>query len=109
MGAREVRVEILGPDGWVPVGGSIPEFMPPGSMSTAGPTGRDVFMFGWYEGDGPAVWRSVGGVDIETSAVRAIMTSQIEKVADLEEGPYELTRHGETGPMQVRLSVVPGR
>lgn len=62
---------------------------PTGSMSSEPPEGdRDLFMFGFYEG-APGVWRSKAGVDIETSDVRAMVSTGLERLSDLSE-PFEV-------------------
>jgi hypothetical protein len=69
--------------------GSVAEVEPPGSISSNDPTGRQVYLFGWYD-NGVGVWRSHGGFDAETPVVREITTTGFDRLADLTEGPYEM-------------------
>jgi hypothetical protein len=81
----EVVLEVLGAPGWIRVGGVGPD-EPPGSMSLNDWDGRDVVMFGWWEGI-PGIWRSVGGVDVETGSWREIHSLGLEQLSDLAQ-PY---------------------
>lgn len=83
-----VRMEIGDGSIWVPVGVDLDEADPPGSISSEEPTGRQVYLFGWMDGDGPYVWRS-HGVDAADPAVRIISAARLEQLADLTSGPYE--------------------
>lgn len=88
-----VAIEVRAPDGWVKVG-AVSEIEPPGSISDESSGTREVHLFGWYEGDGPAVWRSVGGADVENAVVRVVASVRLEKLADLDGGPFELPYRG---------------
>lgn len=81
---RVVVLELLDPasGGWKRLGSQC-EHEPPGSLSSDDPTGRRVYLFGWHDGEGPAVWRSEGGVDVADEAVRVVATTGLVKVADL--------------------------
>jgi hypothetical protein len=60
--------------------GSVSDIEPPGTFSTHTPTGRDVYAFGWHDGQGPAVWKSTGGFDVANEAVRALYSTGLEIV-----------------------------
>jgi hypothetical protein len=104
---REVVLEVWTKgSGWDPVGG-VSEAEPPGSFSSDEPEGRQVYVFGWLEGDGPGVWVSTLGVDAETPAFRTITSLGMEKLADLTDLPYlRPWRHGGIDA-RVRLRCVP--
>lgn len=89
----EVVLELSTNVGWQRLGSQSPA-EPPGSFSSYEPQGRQVYVFGWLPtGDGPGVWRSAGGFDVETEAFRDIIASGFEPVADLTIGPCELAVH----------------
>lgn len=100
---REVVVEIDTGGGWRRAG-SQSEAEPPGSLSSDDGSGRQVYIFGWYDGEGPAVWRAEGGYDVSNEAVRNIVTVGLVKVADLDAGPYEMEfrRRGQSTPLRIR-------
>jgi hypothetical protein len=83
----------------------VAEVEPAGSISDR-TAGRDVYVFGWLDGAGPGVWRSVGGADVETGVFREVHSVGFEQVADLSRGPLEmqvtLTR---LGPQRVRFAL----
>lgn len=90
---RQVLMEAHLPGGWGRVG-SVAEVEPPGSLSCDGPLGRRVLVFGWRD-DQPGVWKSRGGMDIETEAFREIFTTGLERLSDLSEPYYiEISRKG---------------
>jgi hypothetical protein len=101
----EVVLEIHVEGQWKRVG-SVAEFLPGGSISSEEPDGRQVYIFGWVAGDGPAVWRSTGGFDVENPAIREISSVGLDRLADLHQGPFELQwwRHGKA--IAVRFRVV---
>lgn len=93
---------ITGNAAWVSIG-SVCENEPPGSITSKPPYApREVFVFGWYEG-GPGVWRSIGGVDVETAAVREITSVGFELLADLRAGAYEREMWTRRLPLKVRF------
>jgi hypothetical protein len=62
-----------------------------GSLSTESEEGRQVYVFGWQDGDGPAVWRSLRGADIEAVDEnrwprRVLLTTGLEVVHRLVPG-----------------------
>jgi hypothetical protein len=68
---------------WHRVDPPLGENDPTGSMSSEPPEGdREVFLFGFYDGK-PGVWRSEGGIDIEISKLRALMSLGLERLSDL--------------------------
>lgn len=89
MSAREVILEVRVAGVWKQIGG-VAEAEPPGSISSAEPAGRQVFVFGWLLGEGPGVWRSIAGADVETPAFREIASEGFERLANLDAGAYEL-------------------
>jgi hypothetical protein len=100
---RYVQLDVELPDnGWSRVG-QVAEGEPAGSFSDHG-DGRNVYVFGWLEGVGPGVWRSVGGVDVETPEFRSVHSLGFERVADLTVGPFEMQLSLARGPQRVRFS-----
>lgn len=101
---RSVALELHNGTRWMPAG-SVDEYAPPGSLSSAEPAGRQVYVFGFIDGTA-GVWRSIGGADIETPAARAIISAALVVLSDLAQ-PCELniTRR-DGGALRVRLSLV---
>lgn len=98
----EVATTADGP--WRQVG-SVSEVESPGSMSSDGPGGRRVIIFGWYQ-DEPGVWESIGGLDLANDAVRQIMALDgIERLADLDERPYQLEVYRKGIRLNVRFTL----
>ncbi len=97
-----VLLEMKIDDIWTQIG-SISEIEPSGSISNEEDDGRQVYMFGWHEGDGPCVWRSLGGSDLANDVIREISTLGLEKLADLKEGPYEMDFYRAAGSMPIRF------
>ncbi len=100
---RKVLVQIKHDGKWVTIG-EHPESAPlPASITNPTPHGRETYLFGWHDGDGPGVWRSVAGIDVidgpETQAVRmaALYTLGLEKVADLTKQSYSLLKYDQKG------------
>lgn len=92
-GVREVVMELKGPGGWVTIG-SVAEVEPPGSISSDDRP-RQVYLFGWHQGT-VGVWRSGGGLDVETPAFREIVSNHLELLSDLAK-PFQLSiRRGPT-------------
>jgi hypothetical protein len=88
---------------WVQVGAHGKDDAP-GSFSSEEERGRQVYVFGWLNGE-PGVWRSKAGADIESSVVRAVFSERMEKLSDLSE-PYEMIRATEHGPICLRMRLV---
>lgn len=87
---------------WV-AAGSVSVDEPAGSVTSEPPDGeRQVYLFGWLGDRGPAVWRSRGGFDRASAAVREISSLGLDLLADLTAGPYVLDRW-------VPISQLPGR
>ncbi len=88
---KHVRVELLSLTGkWIDAG-SVAEVEPPGSISSVPARGqREVYLFGWYGLGPPGVWRSEAGYDVANDAARAVVSVQLERLADLEAGPFEM-------------------
>lgn len=99
------------PDGWTEIGIVCPGDQP-GSMTSFFRSGhRDVLVFGWGENicgveDGPGVWLSMLGVDVEVGPGRRVDTVGLERLADLAEGPYEHETKFHEAPVAVRFSLV---
>lgn len=103
---KEVVMEMKAPRGdWKRLGSQC-ENEPPGSFSNNEPSGRQVYVFGWHEDDGPAVWHSESGFDIENSAVRDIHSLSLKKIADLANGPFEMNWHRSGVSVPLRFRVV---
>lgn len=98
----EVVMEVWA-EGWQRVG-SVSEAEPPGSFSSDERTGRQVYIFGCYQGSF-GVWRSHGGIDETIPAIRAIHTTGFDQMADLTQGPYEMNKGGPNGPRRIRFSL----
>lgn len=89
--------------GWGQICG-VADVEPPGSLSSDGPGGRQVYLFGWLpSGEGPGVWRSTGGVDVANPSVRVVATTGLERLADLSEGPYTHDVQRSSGRIEVRF------
>lgn len=103
---RRVTLELQDLAGrWVDAG-AVAEAEPPGSLSSTPPgQARQVFVFGWWEG-GPGVWRSQAGVDVASPAIREVHTSGLERLADLESGPFQMEVWVKRRAAQVRFAVV---
>lgn len=105
MDANHISIDLIR-DGVVAMPmGSISDAEPPGSLSSHEPDGsRQVYLFGWHNGE-RGLWRSEGGYDIETKAVRQVGTLGLEKLSDLT-APYELSIYfyGKPEPMTVRFT-----
>lgn len=103
---RRVTFSIQNPDGdWHQVG-AVTDQQPPGSIGTTDDEGRDqVYVFGWLDGQGPAIWRSKAGVDITSPLVRLITSVGLELVADLDSGPHEMTWRRPVGEALLRFEV----
>jgi hypothetical protein len=98
----EVLMEAQTAQGWTRIG-SVSEVEPPGSLSHTGPGGRQVLMFGFYDG-AAGVWESQLGFDVENSAVREITTLGLERLSDLAEPFYlEVVRTGIRMPLRFTL------
>jgi hypothetical protein len=97
-----VRVEALSPTGRTATVGELSIDEPCGSMSSTGPDGDRVFLFGWRD-DGPGVWESIGGLSQETVAVREIVTVGLKLLSDLSE-PYVLTIYVKGVPRLMRFT-----
>lgn len=106
-------MEMRASDGWRTVSPPVTRWLPPGSISSEDPEGRQVYLFGWVDGEGPGVWRSKGGFDEELGAGREFRNvfpmEGLELLAELEDGPYvtEWRRPGGT-EIRVRFRLVPG-
>lgn len=103
MNREHVIVEVETEGRWI-TAGSVCDVEPPASLSSELPTGREVYLVGWIDDDGPGVWISNGGVDRANDAVRVVHTTGLRKIVNLLEGPssLELTRQGGS-PIQVRF------
>lgn len=97
-----VVVEVLRGGEWVRVGTHPPGDS--GSVSSPGPEGRQLYVFGWVPGfDGPGLWRSTAGVDTELGMLRNVTTLGLEQLADLGAGPCELKMFRPNGEMTMRF------
>src|SRR5205823_3737951 len=93
--SRTVVVDIQHGEEWRPVG-SVSEDEPPGSISSHGVV-REVYLFGWIDSDGPCLWRSKAGVDIENPAVREVHSTGLDRLADLTLVAHEIDWSSPTG------------
>lgn len=103
MTYKHVAIEMQRNGSWSRLG-AVSEVEPPASISNDEPNGRQIYMFGWYEGDGPCVWRSTGGADLANDVTREITTMGLEKLADVARSPYEMKfwRNGLSMPIRFR-------
>lgn len=99
---RKVVVEVRRADTWHPIG-SLSEDEPAGSISAQKDGVREVYIFGWRDNEGPAVWRSKAGFDVANAAVRTITSTGLELVADLTQEPLEIEGAGSSGLLSVRF------
>jgi hypothetical protein len=97
-----VRLQAVLPGGQAATVGELSIDEPLGSISSTGPDGRRVFLFGWRD-DQPGVWESLAGITEETTAVRAIVSLDLERLSDLAE-PFELTVWVKGQPRQMRFT-----
>jgi hypothetical protein len=97
-----VRVQAVLPTGQAATVGQLSIDEPCGSISSTGPDGDRVFLFGWRD-DEPGVWESVAGITEENNAVRAIVSLELEQLSDLTE-PFELTVYVQGQPRQMRFT-----
>lgn len=103
---KHVHLQMKNPDGeWVTLATHDSQ-RPPGSITSADIHGvEQVYLFGWHRGEGPAVWRSIGGLNIADSAERLVVTSGLDLIADLEEGPFELQWRRPQAEVPLRFSL----
>lgn len=101
-----MKLTVMGHIGhqWRTLGVLTPESRP-GSMSSIDPDGRQVYLFGWINGEA-GVWRSDVGVDVEDHDLRLISTSKLSLVANPRYGPVEMVwnRPGEV-PIPLRFTL----
>lgn len=88
----EVVLELKDGGSWRLLG-SVASFEPPGVVSDKTTEGRQVYVFGWRDGEGPAVWRSAAGGDVANAAVWLLHSERLDLVGDLAKAPYEMTWH----------------
>jgi hypothetical protein len=105
------------PGEWTPVGPPVADdgddALRSGSLSSTDEEGtRTLYLFGWYEGDGPKLWRSRSGADLELTDERGwprrvVLSDALDVVAELTEEPttLRLRQHGHW--LTVRLRCVP--
>lgn len=99
---NQVRVDALVDGKAIPIG-EVADFLPPGSVSSDEPDGtRRIYVFGWYDDD-LGVWESHLGIDVQTDAVRNVISADLEKVSDLTE-PYDLTIYRNGQPRHLRIT-----
>lgn len=92
------------PGQWTRIG-SVAIDEPPGSLTSTATDGQhDVYVFGWYRDQGPAVWKSVAGVDPANDAVRTITTAGLDPVADLGTRPAIIPITGRAGTATIRFT-----
>jgi hypothetical protein len=101
---REVALDVQIGGEWRHVGG-VAEVEPCGSLSSDDGR-REVIVFGFRDGTA-GVWRSVGGLDAETTLGRTILTTGMEMLSDLSR-PLELTVWRNGQHVRARFSVVHG-
>jgi hypothetical protein len=78
---------------------------PRGSFQSETETGRQLYIFGWDDNI-PGVWRSSSGYDIANAVVRQVFTAEeLEFVADLRTGPYEMVIETTKGPRSARFEI----
>jgi hypothetical protein len=96
-GTERVLLEKKVPDDtWVRVGSVTPADRP-GSISDETPgRPRDVYVFGWRDGEqGPCLWKSIGGVDEAFLGTNLVIVSSVgyQLMADLREVTPVLNIH----------------
>lgn len=79
------------------------------SLSSEHPTrGRQIYMFGWVNGKGPALWRSTLGVDEEVGPMRLTTTLGLKKLVTLSQNPHvRIIYNARFGPQKMRFTVKP--
>ena len=96
---KKIRIEatVVTADEWHEMT-AISEGEAMGSMTDLS-IGRNILLFGWQPGEGPGVWRSVGGFDYTLGELRGVNASEgLELLSDLKE-PYERIVRPESGGM----------
>lgn len=87
-----VVMERYGRNGWETLG-TVTKEIPPASITSYENGIRNVYIFGWQDGEGPYVWRSRLGVDEEVGQVRVVHPLLgLERVHDLSVAPYPFDR-----------------
>jgi hypothetical protein len=99
-----VILEICDGDEWWGIATVGPEG-PPGSFSSTPPAGRQIIVFGWLDGQGPGVWASTAGIDVEVDMARLVASMGMTQVGYLTVGPYALTAFTEGGRTQREVRV----
>ena len=101
---ERVEVHVKTTDGgWELLGTVFPG--KPGSLSHITPDGgTEVYVFGWVDGHGPYVLRSIGGVHLDGVENREILTHGFDVVADLRAAPTTLPITGRTRTAPVRFT-----
>lgn len=103
IGYQCVVIEMQVAGGWKSLG-RVSEVEPAGSFSNDEPEGRQIYIFGWHNNEGPAVWKSTGGADLTNEVIREITTFGLQKIADLRQGPHLMMfwRIGSAVPIRFR-------
>lgn len=105
---RRVALDMQGRDGEWHQLSTLSEQQPRGSISSTDIHGVDqVYVFGWHQGEGPAVWRSIGGVDVADPEHRLILTTGLDIVADLKEGPFTMRWRRPQAEVSIRFRLIP--
>lgn len=102
----KILVQIKKNGKWVTIGEHPKSAPAPGSITNPTPHGNETYLFGWHDGDGPGVWRSVAGIDVidptpvpgaQDVRMAALYTQGLEKVADLTKQSYSLLKYDRNG------------
>jgi hypothetical protein len=94
--SERIIIEVEAGPRWNRVGSVAPD-EPPGSIADQTPDRRDVYVFGWLEGQGPCLWRSIAGADVAEGDGRVISTVRLEVIAHLNTGPHTIRLTGRDG------------
>ena len=75
-----------------------------GSLSSHPATGREVYLFGWINGQ-PGVWRSEGGADVAIDVRRVVLTDGLIPLSDLKEPFHLKIFRPDSTPTYLRISL----
>lgn len=77
------------------------------SLSSEHPIrGRQVYLYGWHKGKGPALWRSTLSVDVERDLPQQIDVLGFKKLVTLSHIPHiRIIYNPKYGPVRMRFTV----
>jgi hypothetical protein len=100
--SERVIIEVETGPKWTLVGSVAPD-EPAASITSETPDARDVYLFGWLDGQGPCLWRSIGGLDTGLGAARVVHSTGLEVIAHLNTGAHTIPITGRDGTANIRF------